>query len=167
MINAVADASLEEAIDTIAEIMLGPKFAQNLIDEHDRRRVKLPLRVPEWIYTEDVETPDGYPCCELIAVSTHDEPDSTVANLRSEISAEWTVNGDQEQNMGRELKRLIEATRSTFRNISLVPNVGGSIWTGDVDYGPAITARATDKAPVDARFVKSASIQIFWQAFAR
>jgi hypothetical protein len=163
--TAAVNASFEEAVDAIGEIILGAEFAEKLRAEHAKMRRSIPFRLPEWVYTEDIQTPGGYPCCELIALSiTDDEGTNGVANLRHEISAQWTVNGDDEQTMGREVKRLIAATRATFRDITLLPYVGGSVSTGDADFGPVVTARS----PGDTgRWVKSASISIFWRAFLR
>lgn len=164
-INAAVFASLEDAIDTIAEMILSPSFASALSDEHQQQRVRIPFRVPEHVYTEDIETPDGYPCCELIAVHVRDVVNSTIADLDHEMSVQWTVNGDNEQVMGREIKRLIAATRTIFRDGTLLPNVGGTLRTGDVDFGPVLTARPAENA--SARYVKSASIELFWQAYLR
>jgi hypothetical protein len=160
--------SLEEFIDVIAEILLSPELARILSLEHERQRVKIPIRLPEVVYTEDVETPDGYPCCEVLAIRVADEANSTAQELQHEISLQWTVNGDNEQLMGREIKRLISASRDTFRMNSLLPQIGGSVWPGDADFGPTTLARANVVGlGVSGRFVKSASLALFWKAFAR
>lgn len=166
MINlGLSTFTLEEAVDVIAEILLSPDFAQALTLEHERARRKIPFRFPEVVYTEDVSTPSGYPCCELVSMDSRDQRDSTATALTHEISAQWTVNGDDEQAMGREVKRLIEATRNYFRSAKLLPLLGGSLWTGDADFGPVLAARQGDNT--SGRFVKSASIAIFWQAYTR
>src|SRR4051812_27752564 len=150
----------------MAEVLISPEFATALRREHDARRRKIPLRIPEWVYTEDVETPDGYPCCELIAVAVEDDAAKTAQALRHEISCQWTVNGDDPQTMGREIKRLIAATRDLFRAIRLTPQIGGHTTTGRVDFGPVVTARIGAQG-VSGKWIKSASIEVWWNAFAR
>ena len=158
-------ASLEAALDVIGEIILSPEFSNKLGLVHEQERVKIAYRTPEYVYPEEIQTPDGYPCCELVAVTVSDQSDSTVADLLHEISCQWTVNGDDEQVMGRELKRLIEATRLTFRSITLLPYVGGSMRTGNADFGPTASARVLNTPT--GRWVKSGSIELFWKAFTR
>lgn len=165
-ITQTPDVSFEECLDVIAEIMISPEFAKALEHEHNARRRKIPFRIPEWVYTEDVDTPDGYPCCELLAITVDDDSAKTAQALKHEISCQWTVNGDDSQIMGRELKRLIAATRDCFRAIKLTPQLGGHLTTGRVDFGPVATARA-GVTGVTGKWVKSASIEMWWNAFAR
>jgi hypothetical protein len=167
MINlGLQSMSLEEAIDVIAEILIGPEFGAKLTAVHEKARRKIPFRFPEFVYTEDIAKPDGYPCCELIAILTRDQVTSTAVALENEISCQWTVNGDDEQTMGREVKRLVEATRDTLRSATLLPQAGGTIWTGDVDFGPVISSRAAGDNP-SGRYIKSASVALFWKAYGR
>jgi hypothetical protein len=157
--------TLEEAIDVMAEMILGPEFAATLDIEYSKLRQKIPLRLPELVYTEDIESPGGYPCCELIAIDVADEVESGAGNLTHEVSCQWTVNGDDEQVMGREVKRYIAATRALFRNTTFLPYLGGSVWTANADFGPIVPARLIEGA--SGRWIKSASIEVFWKAFIR
>jgi hypothetical protein len=165
VIASALDVSLEEALDVYAEIILSPEFAAALSAEHAKRRRKVPLRLPEWVYTEDVESPDGYPCCELVAINVEDAINTTAQALRHEISCQWTVNGDDPQNMGREIKRLIAATRDLFRNLKTLPQVGGTTTTGRADFGPVVVNRLV--AGTSGKWIKSASIEVWWEAYAR
>lgn len=160
------NVTLEEAVDVIAELLLGPEFASCLQAEHEAARRPIAYRQPEWVYTEDIETPDGYPCCELIAVRVDSAIESTAEELDHNISCQWTVNGDDPQTMGRELKRLIASTRDFFKHTTLLPYIGGSVWSNTTDFGPAVTARA-GIAGVSGRWIKSASLELHWKAFAR
>ena len=165
MINALAaPPTIEEFIDAIAEIVIGPEFRTALSKVHERARRKIPIRFPnaDHVYTEDVEQPHGYPACEVLAITTtRGEDGNGVNSLVHEISLQWTVNGDNEQVMGREVKRLIEATSDVFNDGISAPVLGGKITLGTVDYGPVTPGRNT----AAGRFEKGAAIALFWHVF--
>lgn len=160
MISTAPPRTLEDLIDVIAEELISPSFRDTLVDVHASARRKVPLRLPEHVYTEEIETPDGYPCCEIMALTQDGDPLNDGRFDTSELSLIWTVNGDHEQNMGRELKRLIEATKRAMA-LPLQP-MAGSIYTGRIDFGPAVSARQVEGQ--SSRFIKSASVAVFWQA---
>lgn len=160
MISTAPPATLEDVIDVIAEDLISPSFREMLADVHSKARRKVALRIPEHVYTDEIETPDGYPCCEIMALSQDGDPLNEGRFDTSEMSLIWTVNGDHEQNMGRELKRLIQATKQAIA-LPMQP-MAGSIYTGRIDFGPFVSARALQGQ--SARFIKSASVAVFWQS---
>lgn len=159
MINATrTNFTIEEFGDAVAEALLSPYFVETLQQVHAEQRRKIEFRGLEYVYTEEIETPDGYPCCELVA--TRDAADAEGLQLVHAISAQFTVNGDNEQIMGRELKRLIEATRRVLANGIEV--MGGLVYTGDADFGPIVAARKGSSG----RWIKSGSIDLMWRTVA-
>lgn len=163
MINALTSNYTIEAFgDVVAEVLLSPEFVSVLKDVHARERRSIAFRDPQYVYTEEIEAPDGYPCCELVAVDIEDQNDQQLVHR---ISAQWTVNGDDPQAMGREVKRLIEATRRVFTGgIALI---GGTVYTSRADFGPVVAARATNVRGGSGRFVKSGSIELRWRVVAQ
>lgn len=154
--TATQNITLEEGLDVLKELLLGPEYRLYLQNEHARARVKIDMRAPMFIYVDEIETADGYPMAELIALTVDDQSrDSAAQSLLHEISVQWTVNGDHPETMGRELKRLIAATRNYLKNQTLMPYLGGQIWSGRSDFGPTVTARAQASG---LRWIKSASI---------
>lgn len=156
MINAATVATgIEGVQDAIANILLSMEFHRTLEEEHAKHAKKIAFRRVEMVYTEDMETLDAYPACELIPISLRSaDPMRTV-----EISAQWSVNGDHEQDMGREVRRLVMATIAHFDGKTLVPYFGGSpVRVGDADFGPIVLARNV----VDTgKWLKSAAIPLF------
>lgn len=157
MITVQPSNSIEIAKDALVSLLLGPEFAAKLDAEYNRQPIKIQIRYPEVGYIDEVETLDGYPAFELVSAPMEQEDNGVV----HEISCQWTVNGDNEQIMAREIMRLTEATRAFFTdtNGSLLSFVGGKFWTGRVDTGPTATGRANQ------RFVKSAAVQVFWRVY--
>lgn len=148
---------LELGIDAIADVMRGSEFARRLLDVYAMQRVALPYRDLVAVYVDEVETPDGYPACELVAASS-DYDTTNQSELIHQISMQFTVNGSDEEIMSRECKRLIAAARKLF-NGPLPPYVGGYFRSGRSDYGPASPGRQED-------YVRSAALQIFWHTTA-
>lgn len=160
MITVAPECDLEIATDALVALLLGPEFAKCLDVEYARQPVKLAIRYPEFGYIDEVETLDGYPAFELVSGPT-EEQDTNPPGYVHEISLQWTVNGDNEQIMKREIMRLIAASRRFFgvSNGSLLPFVGGKFTTSRSDTGP--TARARNNHP----FLKSASLAITWRVY--
>lgn len=162
MITNSPQMTLEAFTDAIAEVLISPEFAQTLTEVHTEARRAIGLRMPEYVYTEEIEQPGGYPCCELLTVDEDADTLNVGSNDVAETSVIWTVNGDNEQVMKRELMRLIEASKRVFNLMNLQPLVGGSVWTGRISYGPVVSSRVVEGQ--SSRFVKSASITLFWRA---
>lgn len=164
MMNAVQQATGAEGVcDALANILLSYEFAEVMVEEYARQSRVIPYRRIEAVYTEDMETLDAYPAIELIATAERTEADSPKVQI--EISAQVTVNGSIEQDMGREAKRIVRSIRSLFRKRpTLDPYFGGSpVWTGDIDYGPIVRARTV----IEGRnYLKSASIALFINAYS-
>lgn len=153
--------TIEEFGAVVADVLLSPAFVSILREVHSRERRPVDFRDPQYVYTEEMETPDGYPCCELVAVDIDAADDNQLVHR---ISAQWTVNGDDEQSMGCEVKRLIEATRRVFKDgITLT---GGKVFTGRADFGPISAARAPNTSGGSSRWVKTGSIELSWRVVA-
>lgn len=157
-------ADEEAVVDAICEDLLSPAFLAALTAEWENRPVSVPFRSPEIVYPDEVETPVGYPCGEVILIASDDNEDSGAEDLTHELAVQWTIAGDSELVMGRQLKRYIRATRRYFRGRRLVPYVrSGPIRTSRADYSPTVGVRQ----PGSGRFVKTGSIRIRVQTLGR
>jgi hypothetical protein len=163
MINAVQQATgIEGVLDALANMLQSYEFDEILRAEHAKHAAKIPYRRIEYVYTEDMENLSGYPAVELIATRGRQQDESP--RVTFEISAQVTVNGDDEQRMGREARRLINALRTYLNSKTLIPYFGGSpARTGDADFGPIVRARnPTD----EGKWLKSAALEVFVDAYS-
>lgn len=161
----VALADEEAVVDAICEDLLSPAFLQALTAEWEDRPASVPFRSPEIVYPDEIEVPAGYPCGEVILIASDDNDASQAEDLTHELAIQWTVAGDSELVMGRQLKRYIRATRRFFRGRRLIPFVrSGPVRTGRADYSPTVGVRQTGAG---GRFVKTGSIRIIVQTFGR
>jgi hypothetical protein len=153
---------LEDAIDGLVDVFIGPEFFASLRAVHARKRNPIELRPLEVAYGDEVENPGGYPALELIAIDQEKPGGSESVLLECEISAQFTVNGDNADVMRRELQRFIQATREHCEGMSLLPFAGNSvIETGRADFSPLSGRR--DNTAGSGKYLKSASIQVFYR----
>lgn len=157
MITTRPGASMEAAKDALVGLLIGPEFAKFLDAEHAAQAVKIQLRYPEVGYITEVKTLGGYPAVELVSGPTDYADGGTGLQRERELSVQWTVNGDNEQTMEREIARLTEATVQFIEknNGSLLPWVGGRWRVSRDDTGPTSEGR-------DDPFVKSSSVRLIW-----
>lgn len=158
MITTQPATDLEIAKDALCGLLLGPEFATVLRDVWSEYPVIIPIRFPEVGYIDEVKTLGGYPAFELVSGPTEHGPEDPA--YLHEISLQWTVNGDNEQIMAREIMRFVVATRRFFEKTegSLLPWVGGKFWVERSDTGPTSEGR-------DDPFVKSASLRVMWRVY--
>jgi hypothetical protein len=158
MITVAPIFNVEIAKDGLVTLLLGPEYAAALDEEYARQPVKIELRYPAYGYIDEVKTLDGYPAFEIVNGSSAHSEESE--EFLREFSIQWTVNGDNEQNMAREVMRLVAATHRFVDKMqgSLLPYAGGKFWTERDDTGPTSEGR---KDP----FVKSASVRLMWRAY--
>ena len=158
--SAVIGFDLEDAIDALCDVFMSPEFHLTLQRVYARKRVPMPLRPVEVVYGEEESAPIGYPCLELVSIASEKRAGEDSVLREHEISADWTVNGDQPQMMRREVQRLIQATVEHIEGASLLPYVGGSpMTTGRIDFSPL-----TGRRDKPAEFLKSGSVQLFWKS---
>lgn len=160
VITVAPETNVEAAKDALVSLLLGGEFAKFLDAEHARQAVRINIRYPEVGYIDEVATLNGYPAFEIISGPTEfgdNSPERT-----HELSIQWTVNGDDEQVMSREIARLTGATVAFFEQNdgTLLPFVGGKFRVDRTDIGPTSAGR-------DQTFVKSSAVRIFWIVFAR
>jgi len=154
-------ADEEAVIDGIAEELLSPGFIDVLKTQWQNRPSSVPFRAPEIVYPDEIETPAAYPCGEVILIASDDNDDSEAEDLTHEISVQWSIAGDTEVVMARQLKRYIRATRRYFRGKRLFPHVrAGVVRTGRADYSPTV---ATRTPTTGSRFIKTAALTLFVQ----
>jgi len=158
-------ADMEGVVDGVVQTLLSPAFADALKKEWEGREVAVRLIYPEVVYDDEVETPSGYPAAEVIAVEERDNEQSGAEEVDNEVSVQWSIAGDNEQMMARQMKRYMRATRRVFRQQRMLPHVqGGPVRVGRVNYGLTSTLR---NPTGQGRFVKTASITLFVQTFGR
>jgi hypothetical protein len=158
-------ADEEAVVDGIAEELLSPAFLDALKTEWESRPISVPFRSPEVVYPDEIENPPGYPCGEVILIASDDNDDSGAEDLTHEISVQWSIAGDTELVMARQLKRYIRATRRYFRGQRMFPHVrSGVVRTGRADYSPTV---ATRQPTAGSRFIKSAALTLFVQTMGR
>ena len=157
----ITTVDVENVIDALIDAVLSPEFLTVLQAQWNDRRAAVPFRMPEYAYEAEVETPDGYPCVEFIAITESKERGES--NVVTEISAQWSVNGDNPRLMSRELRRFMQASRKFFEGLHLVPYAGVVIRTGEIDYGPAVLRRNASPEKIDR--IQTAAIALFFESF--
>jgi len=160
--TAVQD--LELGVDALCDVFTGPEFDKALTREHQRQRTTIPYRSLTVAYPDEVKTLDGYPALELIPGTSDEDRDADAAGIVHEISAQFTVNGDDEITMARELRRLIAAARALLKPGTLMPFVGGRFWTERAEFGPTV-ARRDDNTGATGRYVKTAALSVHWRTY--
>lgn len=154
---ATMPQDLEAGVIALCRVFKGSQFVEKLIAAHAVQTIQIPLRVPFETYFDEIKTPDGYPCCEVVPLVSIPHGDGGQGEVfEHEISVHWTVNGDNEQQMSHELLRLMAACRALFFEGHLQPYVGGIFRCGRSDYGPTAQGKTFP-------FVKSAALQLFWR----
>lgn len=110
---------VESVVEAMASALRSTSFTDILaaIDARLDQGQELPRATPgpAAVYGYERATPEAYPCAEVVIVQSEIDEDADEAKSTHRITIDWTVVGDDEEVVTRDVQRLVLATRLGFR----------------------------------------------------
>jgi hypothetical protein len=155
----------EGVCDALVDLFRGAEFAAMLRQVWEERQHGIPFVLPGVVYSEERQTPDQYPCGEVILMD--DEPGTVNVGVRLTIhvAVQWSFVGDDEDVMDRTVKRYLRATRMLLTDRTMQPYFSSSpVRCGRGDY--SLLSNVRPNAGINARYLRAGSLDAYVETFA-
>lgn len=155
----------EGVCDALADVFAGPEFVAMLQQVWGNRLHGVPFMPPAVVYAQERQTPDRYPCGEIILLDDDAADVNVGVRIVLHVSVQWSIVGDDEDVMDRMLKRYMRATRMLLTDRTMQPYFPSTpTRVGRGDY--SMLANVRQGVGITARFLRTGSLDAYVETFA-